>query len=292
MNYTIISQDIINAIDRLQNNEQNKDSEQEQDIRKSLVGLITPEWYHSDSFKILDSANINWDNLEDFELIQNMAKSLSNKKINIESMPEEVFEKTFCGWYQPYHHLPRIKWGVHMRYDSWIRIAAKLNTDCPFLIKKPLHSIKAAFLYLFIHLLFHYIIENASSMMEIISGNQHMYKKYYRNVYARVFNSPDCIEESLANRYLFGQSQHCHIDKQYLNKELLKQGDGYREFINYLSSNFSKGIRQLMLQIKNGQMNPPYDEPLEQIVCGSNLVDYSSVDRISIWLHYKAKPLH
>jgi hypothetical protein len=53
----------------------------------------------ADDYKIFDNVNINWDNLEDFELIQNMAKDLS-KKIDIDSsMPEEVFEKTFWGWY-------------------------------------------------------------------------------------------------------------------------------------------------------------------------------------------------
>jgi hypothetical protein len=290
MNYKIISEDIINAIDRLQNNEQNKDSELEQKLHKSILGLITPEWYYSNTFKIFDNVSINWDNLEDFELIQNMAKNIN--KIAIDGMREEIFEKTFCGWYQPYHHLPRIKWGIHIRYDSWMRIAAKLNTSCPSLIKKNLASVKAAFLYLFIHLLFHYIIENASSMIEIISGKPHIYKKYYINVYARVFNSSDCIEESLANRYLFGQSQVCHIDKQYLKKNLLKQDNGYREFVNYLNSNFLKGNRQLMLQIKNGYINPTDDEPLEHIVNVSNLADYSRNNRIPIWLHYKAKPLH
>ncbi len=291
MNYKIISEDIINAIDRLQNNEQNKDSELEQKFRKKIVGLITPEWYRSDAFKIFDNVIINWHNLEDFKLIQNIAKKIN--KIAIDNISEEIFEQTFCGWYQPYHYLPRINWGIHIRYDSWMRIAAKLNTSCPSLIKKNLASVKGAFLYLFIHLLFHYIIENASSMIEIISGKPHIYKKYYINVYGQVFNSSECIEESLANRYLFGQSQVCHIDKQYLKKNLLKQDKGYGEFVNYLNSNFSKGNRKLMLQIKNGHINPTDgDEPLENIVNISNLADYCRDHRIPIWLHYKPKPLH
>jgi hypothetical protein len=290
LNNKIISEDIINAIDRLQNNEQNKDSELEQKFRKKIVGLISPEWHSSKGFKIFDNVIINWDNLEDLELIQNIAKKIN--KIAIDGMPEEVFEQDFCGWYQPYHDLERINWGIHIRYDSWMRIAAKLNTSCPSLIKKNLSSVKGAFLYLYIHLLFHYIIENASSMIEIISGKPHIYKKYYINVYGQVFNSSKCLEESLANSYLFGQSEVCHIDKQYLKENLLKQGNGYGDFVNYLNSNFSKGNRRLMLQIKTGHINPPDDEPLEHIVNVSNLADYSRDHRIPIWLHYRPIPLH
>ena len=47
-----------------------------------------------------------------------------------------------------------------------------------------------------------------------------------------------------------------------------------------------------MLQIKNGHINPPVDEPLENIVNISNLAVYCRDHRISIWLHYKPKPLH
>jgi len=46
-----------------------------------------------------------------------------------------------------------------------------------------------------------------------------------------------------------------------------------------------------MLQIKNGHINPPVDEPLENIVNISNLADYCRDHRISIWATLQAKTI-
>jgi len=180
--------------------------------------LITPEWHYSDSSQVLDNTQINWENLVEFE-------------------------RSFCSWYQSYHYLPREKWGMHLRYDSRMRIAALFYHNCQSVQGRKIDSIKSAFLYLYVHDLFHNIVENAASVMELLLGKSHVYTKYYSNVYSNVFNSPNCIEEALSNGYLFLWAEECHIDRYFLNDELLKQGPGYRNFVQYTGSNFSKGNR-------------------------------------------------
>ena len=160
------------------------------------------------------------------------------------------------------------------------------------MVSKALDSVKAAFLYLLTHTLFHYIVENAASIIEILLAKPDIYKTYFSNVYAEVFNSPECIEESLANAYLFERDSICHIDKNYLKEALSRQGPGYRDFVDYTDSRFRNGARKLMCQIHYGKLNPNSDAPLEQIIDVTDPIDYSHGHRVPVWLHRRAKPLH
>lgn len=292
-----VSQDIINAVDLLYaRSNENLNSYNNNPVSE----LITPEWQYSDSFQILENNNIqiNWDNLgREFDLIKTMIDSLEKWT----TIPDDAitvgaeFERSFCSWYQPYHYLPRQKWGVHLRYDSWMRVAALFYNGCPSIMGRKLDSIKSAFLYLYVHELFHNSIENAASIMEILLGKPYIYTKYYSDVYTNVFNSSNCIEEALSNGYLFLWAEECHIDREFLKDMLLKQGPGYHDFINYSSgsSNLSKGNRILLSQIRHGDLNPTttYD-PIEQLVDISNPIRYSSIYNVPIWLHRKPKPVH
>jgi hypothetical protein len=288
-----ISHDIINAIDRLQKDPpKNVNANRQDGLRDPIIGIITPEWYYSDSFRIFEDIDINWNSFDKVGFIYNMSKNLH--KIDHENLNRRgEFERSFSSWYQSYHYLPRKNWGIHIRFDSWMRIAAKFNRNCPSLISKCLDSVKAAFLYFFTHELFHYITENASSIMEIVSGKPDIYTRYSYKIYAERFNSSECLEESLANRYLFESADRYHIDKDYLKEELLKQGDGYRDFVAYLDERqFRNGIRRLMSQIQKGILNPSSDEPLEQIMDISNPIDYSHYHSVPVWIHQRAKPIH
>ena len=290
-----VSLDIINAVDLLyQYSNENLTSYNNNPVSE----LITPEWHYSDSSQILDNnTQINWDNLGgEFDLIKTMIDSLEKKTTDDTTIVGAEFERSFCSWYQPYHYLPRQKWGVHLRYDSWMKVAALFYHRCPSTAGRKLDSIKSAFLYLYVHELFHNSIENAASVMEILLEKPHIYTKYYSDVYSSVFNSSKCIEEALSNGYLFLWAKECHIDRDFLKDELLKQGPGYHDFIKYISdsSNFSKGNRILLSQIRHGDLNPTtttYD-PIEQLVDISDPIRYSSIYNVPIWLHHKPKPVH
>src|SRR5215216_3985901 len=283
-----ISMDIIDAVNLLYTR-----SSQNCSSNNPVSELVTPEWHYSDSFQILDNTQINWDNLGEFDLIKTMIDSLE-KATQPDTIVGTEFERSFCSWYQPYHYLPRQKWGVHLRYDSWMRVAALFYHSCPSTVGRKLDSMKSAFLYLYVHELFHNSVENAASVMELLLGKSHIYTKYYSDVYSNAFNSSKCIEEALSNGYLFFWAEECHIDRDFLKDELLKQGPGYHDFIQYSggSSNFSKGNRILLCQIRYGNLNPTTYDPIEQLIDISDPIRYSSVYNVPVWLHRKPKPVH
>jgi hypothetical protein len=280
--------DIISAITRLQLNS-GKVSE-EVDQSNAIVRIITPEWYYSDSLSIFNDIDIVWDNLERVDLIQNIADGL--KEIRLNGAGNDGFEASFCSWYQSYHYTPRIKWGIHIRYWSWVNIAAHFNQNCPNLVSNPIASVKAAFFYLFVHSVFHYVVESAASVLEIILQDPYIYSNYHSSIYEDVFNSHDCLEESLANAYLFARSDVCHIETGYLKEMLLKQGPGYSDFLKYIEPKFNDGTRRLISQIRTGKLHPPFDLPVEQIMNISSSVDFPHNHKVPIWLHKRAIPLH
>lgn len=279
--------DIISEISRLQLNSGKVSGDFDQS--NPIVRLITPEWYYADCLAIFNDIDIIWDNLERVDLIQNIADNLKETRLNTGN---NSFEASFCSWYQPYHYTPRIKWGIHIRYSSWLGIAALFSQDCPNLVSNPIASVKAAFFYLFMHSLFHYLTECAASTLEIILQDSSIYANYQSSIYEAVFNSHDCLEESLANTYLLARSDVCHIERAYLEEMLLKQGPGYNDFLNYVEPKFNHGARRLISQIRSAKLNPPSDVPIEQIMKISSSVDYPHNHNIPIWLHKRAIALH
>lgn len=277
-----ISSDLISAIDRMGNVDR-------KEVHNPVSELITPEWHFSNSVRVLDDIQISWDNLRQSSLIQELVKGLENNYKEVIVGIE--FERSFCSWYQSYHYLPREKWGIHVRYDSLVKIASLFYLECPSTFKSRLDSANSAFLYLFFHQLFHHIVENASSIMEILVGKPNLYTKYYTDIYSQVFNSPNCLEEALSNSYLFQWAEECRLDKQFLKDQLLKQGPGYSKFINYSDLKLFGGIRILLSQIRNSHLNPASYDPIEQLVDVPNPFQYSQSHDIPIWLHFKAKPV-
>jgi hypothetical protein len=281
--------DIIDAIDKL-----NEHMSENTTSHNPVSELISPEWHYSDSVQLPNDIRINWEDLERFDLVEGMVESLERTMVLGDAMTVGTeFERSFCSWYQPYHFLPRQKWGLHLRQDSWLRIAALFYHNCPSTTGRKLDSIKSAFLYLYVHELFHSIVENAASIMEILLAKSKIYTDYYSNIYSNVFNSSNCIEEALSNGYLFLWTEECHIDREFLRNHLLKQGPGYQDFIRYDGSlNFSIGTRMLLSQIRYGNLNATKYDPIEQLIDIPNPIQYSSVYNIPVWLHHKPKPVH
>jgi hypothetical protein len=255
-----------------------------------LSEIITPEWHYSNNERIFENININWDSLLESEIVKNI--SLNFNLSTIESR-DIIFEKSFCTWYQPYHLSPRTKWGIHIRYSSWMKITFQLNKECPYLISKLNDAIVAAFLYIYFHGAYHYILENAISRIELFIKDPSLYSNYYINTYLKTFNTSDCMEESLANTYLYKHSSQCHINKEYLKNILINQGNAYADFIKFTENNFFKGSQKLLLQIINMYKDLSNYEfkDLEQFL---NLKSHEFIlkNQIPIWLHYHPKPMH
>ena len=77
--------------------------------------LITPEWYFSESNQIFEKIQIRWDSILNSSEIQDISRN-STRYDPIQR--DFIFEKSFCVWYQPFHFVPRTKWGIHLRFST------------------------------------------------------------------------------------------------------------------------------------------------------------------------------
>lgn len=277
---------LINAIVNLNNMTDNKYLISEE----ILSEIITPEWYYSNNERIFENISINWNSLLESDIVKNIFLNFNLFAIQRRDI---IFEKSFCTWYQPYHLSPRTKWGIHIRYSSWMKISYQLNKECPYLISKLNESIVAAFLYIYFHGAYHYLLENAISRIELFIKNPSLYSNYYINTYLKTFNTSDCIEESLANAYLYDHTYQCHIDKEYLKSVLKNQGNAYADFLKFTENNFFNGCQKLILQIKNMHKDLSNYEfkDLEKFF-NLESQDFILNNQIPIWLHYHPKPIH
>ena len=110
-----------------------------------LSELITPELYFSESNQIFEKIQITWDSILNSSEIQDISRN-SAKYDPVQR--DFVFEKSFCIWYQPFHFVPRTKWGIHLRFSSWMKLSSYLKNNVPFNKKE---SLTSSFLILYLH---------------------------------------------------------------------------------------------------------------------------------------------
>jgi len=279
-----ISDDLINAIENLEKLRSNHAITTSQD-HHPIISIVRPEWYLSESTRILDDIDITWESLN-FDRRNDLINDINN--VDTDSL-KDLFERTSSVWYQSYHFNPRSQWGIHIRYDSWLRTAKRFMlhiSSFPFLSGFA-DSLKFGFIYLYNHALFHYLVENAASIIEIVSNKPNLYSCYYKKIYLSHVFSDDCLEEILANQYLIYKFK-------LFNKNLsdiLRIQNKMTHNVEISELDFNTNIRELLLQIKDCMVNPISTDPIEQIIGISSPIDRDHRHRIPIWLHKGAMPL-
>ena len=211
-----------------------------------LIAIISSEWFYSESYKICEYSDICWDHLK---CIESFSVPYTKIKLNFHNYYNGFEDKYSC-WYQPYHFVPRTNWGIHIRYDNWLKIGKKFNDECHNLPNDPLTALKSAFLYLYVHSIFHFLIENFASIIEIKMNKPDLYINYYKNYYYKNFNSEMCIEESLATLFLYMNNNYCRINQDYLQKILLQYKNSYKHFLDF-QDQMLVGINQLLCFIES-----------------------------------------
>jgi hypothetical protein len=274
---------LIDKIDKLQQPNISKFDK----FKNPLLGLITSGWYFSNSFRLFQEIPLNWENCKKTDFISNLANKLDEIDISI---PESsIFELSFCSWYQPYHYIPRDKWGIHIRYRCWQTLSVEFYRECPNLINNHIDSVLAAFFYLYVHGFFHYLIENVITCIELECNDPFLYANYLSDIYVKVFNTSKCLEEALANSYLFERSNLCHIEKQYFQQKLSKQNPGYNNFIDYTETKFKDGVRELISEIVKHSNHEPNTKMVNNVE-KDEFANTFYLENIPIWIHQT--PLH
>jgi hypothetical protein len=281
-------EDLIDAIEEMKRSRAHEVKDTQLRNIDPISEIVTPQWYYSQSYRILENKIVNSYNLDQDDLIHQISKIISNVDTTVKIGIN--FEKSFSSWYQSYHFNPKGKWGIHIRRDSLTVAAARFIKEGMLLSVQPIDAVKAAFFYLYNHTIFHHVIENAASLVEILLGNPFKYLTYLSNIYTQVFNSTLCIEESLANTYLLSKADSSFLDRRGLMAHLMKQGPGYGDFSKYLNSDLAKGSRVLISQIIHGSLESTSTDPLEQIIHFSELATCASTSHIPVWIHDEPKP--
>jgi hypothetical protein len=241
--------------------------------------MVTPSWFHSQSFKISFKSNNHYEK-NGISLNENIVNDWDNYKSS------EILEnhaETVSSWYQPFHYLPREKWGIHLRYDSLISMSK-------FLIRKgchdKYHAIGLSFLYFIIHETFHYAIESFTGNLEILLNNSDLYREYYMKVYKKSLKSKVCIEEELANIYLLLEWGHLGNDVSLLSD--LREYSQIDVNCDFEFNAKNKRIRYIITQILAGERDPRETYPFDFLLKVRHYREYIHTD-FPIWLHYESE---
>jgi hypothetical protein len=270
--------EIIEALNHLRNNQRRLDEESSGvDPRKEIVGV---EDYDSEAERF-EVEELNWEDVAfifEGEIPRREEVDLESDGIN---WSDFIFER--CAWYRSYHYGSTKQWGIHLKEECWFRISKKFYLEhVPKLTWNS--AVKSAFFFIFLHEFFHYIVDVASSVIEIVTHKPNVYVDYSNKVYSKTFLTSSCVEEALANRYMYGRADSFHIERDFLREILKKQPRGYSDFTDYTGNLFWRGRRKLMSQIKYAS---PYaqDEPIEQVMELIEPWQYSQGHKVPIWLH-------
>tara|TARA_B110000211_G_scaffold230112_1_gene289025 strand:+ start:882 stop:1862 length:981 start_codon:yes stop_codon:yes gene_type:complete len=207
---------------------------------------------------------------------------------NENELPETEF--TTCAWYSSYHYGHK-NWGIHIKQDCLLNRAKLIwRYNYPYTLTKE-DAIKSAFLYTFSHELFHLIVDQAVTLLEIILKDPDIYIKYFSNVYKHTHKTyPDgALEEALANRYRFGRYKFYNINKGLARAMMKKQPAGYNRFDEYLGSKFKKGKDELLNLIITQNVSHSKSQflPLSDIFNVLDVDSFHSKNLVPVYIHYK-----
>jgi len=278
------SNELINKLMKIQDE---KYDQEKSKLRRIFISIITPEWFYSNS-TLLDLNSITWERLEKSKNFMDICPTEFD---NINTDYEDRFEKSFSSWYQPYHILRENKWGIHIRIDSIKRIAKRFFYHNSYKTSKNntiINSFKSAFIFIYFHHLFHNLVENITSIMEIKYNIPIIYLQYYSEIYSKTLHSSFCLEEFLANIYLIERMKKYNIDKEFLENYILELKINKKTDYFNLNDMFLLQ-KKLILQIQNNLSNF-YDVTLEQILEYINSENNSQYI-LPIWIHKTPKPL-
>ena len=114
------------------------------------------------------------------------------------------------------------------------------------------------------------------------------YIDYFNNYYSPNFRTSNCIEESLANRYVYGRYQYLKLERFTLEHLFSRQPPGYREYDKYKGTEFHFGERDLLqIILDHGKIGAKpflYDLSLEQLFKRLNPAKFLKGYQIPIYL--------
>jgi hypothetical protein len=231
----------------------------------------------------IDTAVLVGDRLNPYWSRNEEANATKTKNIVSKLLSDYANVMDSCAWYHPYRQGPSKYWGIHFKKSCIVNIAQVLFQLSPQRISES-DAIKSAFLYFYVHEVFHFMNNIAGLVIEITRQEKNIYQKYSRNVYGR--NFPNVLEESLANEFLFSNSRFCRISRVLLKPMLDSQPGGYSKYVDYINeADRIQGRRKLVNEVYTGDANTTSTLSIEHEYDIFTLKELSEKNEIPLWLH-------
>ena len=173
------------------------------------------------------------------------------------------------GCYLPWHAYVRsagTPWGVYMFLEKLFVWAGMLHASGSYL-PNPTPPVMSVFRLLwwltYRHELFHFHVELFATRLEICSQRP-VYRPYVENVGAKVVNSPEWLEEALAQAVVLKSTlvrKALGVDARYMKKHVMPYfrdcfPAGYKDFECKSFKGAANGHRLFSAQISRGQLHP------------------------------------
>lgn len=193
-------------------------------------------------------------------------------------------------WYQPFHKFTEETWGIYIDAQRLDEFALALLDDfrAHRIYASPAVAAQLAFGLVYVHELFHARVEASLSWMEI-NALQPRHLRYNRRVYQALRETPEWLEEALANwaswswfvsdsiQAFFGRALKNVDDlEKVVQASLDLSPAGYREWrLGHKPSTW----RVFTTQLTTGRPKPPSIAlPLESVLNGSLPYDFRGSD--------------
>jgi hypothetical protein len=243
--------------------------------------FVTTNGFEFDSSEAMDA-------LDELELDQS---DFISKVDEIRKENSEYGFEAFA-WFQPYHSWTEESWGIYINARKLDSFALSISEELRKQQVNGAHSLAAmlAFGLTYSHELFHAKVEAALSWLEINTG-QPRYLRYQKNVYNVLRETPNWLEEALANwsswAWYQSDTTRSHIGKRINTFEGLDRvvetllslsPPGYRDWKIGAEQTTWRIFSTQMTTAKQKMPAPGIALPIESILTGPLPYEFLSTD--------------
>jgi hypothetical protein len=287
--------------------------EEEEDVYATSIAAVFGQGDYRETSS-LDGLDLDSPRMREWEsrlreIIDNNGDVGWREDVRLKGALDRTAEPTepHCAWYCPIHFFGH-GWGIYIRESCILSLALDLARFVQWprvhLPQSAItrHLLRSAFYIFFLHEQFHHKVESLGFRLLVSTGTDR-YRRYKTNVYRQYFNTPNCIEESLANAESYrrvGEPRYMQrVDpairyglRRYLKWSIPRQPPGYLQGVHFLSdASYRDGLYCLQSQMLDGTL-PPTTPSMRWTVAPNMITSFSNItDDIYVVLPKGAQPI-
>ena len=191
-------------------------------------------------------------------------------------------------FYLPFHYFFPDWWGIYLKAEGVIWLKLHLQKKIPELDDYTAFDVAKVFLYY--HEAFHHKFECFATRLELTQRIP-IYREGFEKFYQMTVGTDICLEEALANASALENTERAlkrHPLKNriidVLREYILLSPEGYRKALDYLGTNFKKGL--YLLSEKSHGVALPLAPTCDSMVWSSSTHMYDPIANIKMRVNY------